>query len=177
MDDGSEGWYSHPSHSVSMMVACSTVGSGGDGVPMTPVCGDPPGQKIDGKNFSLAPHLEEVVVMACLRPLRTVCGGGTIQSAVFDRHQPSFELGHDTGARPEGSNWTPRTRTFGKRAVGFVQVVPWDLRFSGTQSVLGVQPAATWGEKVGRTIEITRLQGIGNIDSCFTKEFVLLPLF
>jgi hypothetical protein len=51
IDDGSEGWYSHPSHSASMMVACSTVGSGGDGVPMTPVCEDPPGQKIDGKNF------------------------------------------------------------------------------------------------------------------------------
>ena len=67
-----------------MMVACSTVGSGGDGVPLTPVCEDPPGQRIDGKELpSLAPHLGEVVVTACLRPSRTVCGGGIIQSAVL----------------------------------------------------------------------------------------------
>jgi hypothetical protein len=49
-------------------------------------------------------------------------------------------------------------------------------RPNGTQSILGVEHAVTWVEKVGRTIETTRLQSIGNIDSCLNEEFFLLQL-
>ena len=91
------------------------------------------------------------------------------------------------GLDPKVATGTPRTRTIGQRAVGFVQVVLWDLRFSGAGPAAGkvtlketrvcarflqtswhnpnVEPTAIWGEKVGRTVEIATLQSIGNIDS------------
>lgn len=52
----------------------------------------------------------------------------------------------------------------------------WVPSDSTAQSILGEQPAATWGEKVGRTIEIARLQSIGNIDSCLYQG-VRIPSF
>jgi hypothetical protein len=38
------------------------------------------------------------------------------------------------GLDRKAATGTPRTRAFEKRAVGFVQVVPWDLRFSGVRT-------------------------------------------
>jgi hypothetical protein len=95
------------------MVACSTVESGGDGVPMTPVCEDPPGQKIDGKNF-VGPASGGSGGNSMSSPFEDCLWGRDNTERCVDKPlsqwptpclEPSFELGHDTGARPEGSNW------------------------------------------------------------------------
>jgi hypothetical protein len=43
---------------------------------------------------------------------------------------------------------------------GHLEINVTALGFLWIQSILDVEPAATWGEKVGRTIKITRPQSI-----------------
>ncbi|KAI0265492.1 hypothetical protein BGY98DRAFT_1181540 [Russula aff. rugulosa BPL654] len=92
------------------------------------------------------------------------------------------------GLDPKVATGTPRTRTIGQRAVGFVQVVLWDLRFSGAGPAAGkvtlketrvsarflqtswhnptVEPAAIWERKWDAPSKSPHFKG-----------FVVLPLF